>query len=141
MDRVEMAMEYHAQGYNCAQAVVLAYADKMGLDKMLAAKIAEPFGGGMGQLREVCGAFSGALMVFGSQKAQGEETDKKVRGKLYEETRQMAEEFQELAGSLICGELLKLPQEMPDGQEGNCYTRKPCSEYVRIAAEIVVRHI
>ena len=65
MGRKEKAEELFTQGYNCAQAVFLAYADRMDMDEKTAAKLASSFGGGMGCLREVCGAVSGMFMVTG----------------------------------------------------------------------------
>ena len=65
MGRKEKAEELFTQGYNCAQAVFLTYADRMDMDEKTAAKLASSFGGGMGCLREVCGAVSGMFMVTG----------------------------------------------------------------------------
>ena len=66
MNRSERAAQAFVDGYNCAQAVAVAFADLMGMDEKTAARLAAPFGGGMGRLREVCGAVSGMLLVLGS---------------------------------------------------------------------------
>ena len=63
--RVEIALELFNEGYNCAQAVFAAFADKYGIDKDTAMKLSSSFGGGMGRMREVCGAVSGMFMVAG----------------------------------------------------------------------------
>ena len=65
MDRGNLAKEYFMQGYNCAQSVLLAFSDVTGLDEDFAAKMASSFGGGIGRLREVCGAVSSMMTVFG----------------------------------------------------------------------------
>lgn len=63
--RAEQARANFLSGYNCAQSVVMAYADAIGLDKEFAAKIAASFGGGMGRMREVCGTVSGMAILAG----------------------------------------------------------------------------
>ena len=65
MTRGELAAQHFASGYNCAQAVLLAFCDKTGLDETTAAKLTSGFGGGIGRLREVCGTVSGAALILG----------------------------------------------------------------------------
>ena len=47
MDRKEKAIELHSKGYNCAQAVLMAFEDKTGADSGMLMKLSEGFGGGM----------------------------------------------------------------------------------------------
>ena len=56
MTRSERAEELFFEGYTCAQSVVLAFADLTGVDRAVLERLSAPFGGGMGRLREVCGA-------------------------------------------------------------------------------------
>ena len=65
MDHSYKAGELFLTGANCSQAVVLAFDDLTGLDRDTALKISSAFGGGMGRMREVCGAVSGMFMVLG----------------------------------------------------------------------------
>ena len=65
MDYGTRAKENFLNGYNCCQAVFLACTDELGLDTETRAKIASSFGGGMGGMRQVCGAVSGMLMALG----------------------------------------------------------------------------
>ncbi|MBQ3030746.1 MAG: C_GCAxxG_C_C family protein, partial [Agathobacter sp.] len=65
MTRKEKAMQSFLDGYNCSQCMILAFEDILDTDIKLALKIASPFGGGMGRLREVCGSVSGMFMVLG----------------------------------------------------------------------------
>ena len=65
-ERAKLAQDFHNQGYNCAQAVVCAYCDLVGLDRETAYKMAEGFGFGMGCM-EMCGALSGAFMLAGNE--------------------------------------------------------------------------
>ena len=66
MDHREKAAELFVNGSNCAQAVAVAFCDVTGMEPELAAKLSSSFGGGMGRMREVCGAVSGMLMVLGA---------------------------------------------------------------------------
>ena len=67
--RGELARELFREGYNCSQAVTLAFADELetrGISREMAAGLASSFGGGLGRLREVCGCVSGMALVWGS---------------------------------------------------------------------------
>ena len=66
MTRAEHAAQLFVEGYNCAQAVAMAFSDLIGMDEKRTAKMISSFGGGMGRLREVCGAVSGMLLVTGT---------------------------------------------------------------------------
>ena len=61
----DLARKLFKKGYNCSQSVFAAFCDETGLDMETALKIASSFGGGMGRLREVCGAVTGMFMVVG----------------------------------------------------------------------------
>ena len=63
MTKSEKAKELFLEGYNCAQSLTGAYASEMGLDFSAAVKLASSFGGGMGRMREVCGAVSGMFLA------------------------------------------------------------------------------
>lgn len=143
-NRTEKAVAYFKDGYNCAQAVALAYADIMGVDEEKIVMIASPFGGGMGRMREVCGAVSGMFMVVGAQQGdKGGQEGKAVRAQSYEIVQKMAEDFKKENGSIICGELLGLKQGSPQPEERTeqYYQKRPCAEYVRCAAEIAGNYL
>ena len=65
MTHGEKAEALFYEGYNCSQSVLLAFSDVTGLEERTAAMLASSFGGGLGRLREVCGAVSGGAMVLG----------------------------------------------------------------------------
>ena len=97
VNRSQLAEQYFLKGYSCSQAVVLAYKDLIKLDEKTILKIASPFGGGMGRLREVCGAFSGALIVLGYLK--GNDTiDANKKMMLYQDIQKMAKDFEKENG-------------------------------------------
>ena len=140
-ERAEQAREYFTSGYNCAQSVFLAYRDITGIDDVLAATISAPFGGGMGRLREVCGAVSGMTMVAGFIAPNSQPNDNENKKNCYATVQALAEEFRAENGSIICRELLGLAQQKddptPSPRTGEYYKRRPCAEYVAIAARIV----
>ena len=140
-ERAEQAREYFTSGYNCAQSVFRAYRDITGIDEVLAATISAPFGGGMGRLREVCGAVSGMTMVAGFIAPNSQPNDNENKKNCYATVQALAEEFRAENGSIICRELLGLAQQKddptPSPRTGEYYKRRPCAEYVAIAARIL----
>ena len=84
MTRREIGENYFKQGFNCAQAVALAFADKLNMDQETIAKLASPFGGGFGRMREVCGAVSGMLVVLGYLEGNGLESNDTLKLALYQ---------------------------------------------------------
>ena len=129
--RAERAEAYFTEGYNCAQSVVLAFADVLGVDEDTLKSVAAPFGGGMGRLREVCGAVSGMFIAAGLAK-RPDTLDRASKNALYALEREMAQSFRERTGSIVCRELLA---SRPHGDVHN--SMKPeCRKLVGIAARI-----
>ena len=106
--RVERAKGYFNSGYNCCQSVVLAYADIIDLEPTLAATISAPFGGGMGRLREVCGAVSGMTMVAGFLSPCPTADNPAAKKANYALVQQFAEAFRAQNGAIVCRTLLGL---------------------------------
>ena len=152
-ERVEKARRLFKEGgYNCCQAVVLAYNDVFGLEDELAASLSSGFGGGMGRMREVCGAVSGIVMLAGLIRPASDPSVKDWRTANYALVQEMAGEFKEINGSIVCKELLGLvpmgsctpaPKESPEPSDRTpeYYKKRPCEEMVGIAARIVGEQI
>ena len=144
-ERAERARQYFLDGYNCAQSVFLAYQDFTNLDHTTIATIAAPFGGGMGRLREVCGTVSGMFMVAGYLQPNADPEDAASKKSCYTLVQSLAEQFRRENGSIICRELLELTQAKdeptPSPRTEEYYHRRPCAEYVAIAARIVAEKI
>lgn len=104
MTKVEKAVSLHDKGYNCAQAVVCAFADDLGLDEQTAYKMSEAFGLGVGQM-EICGAVSGACMLAGMKNSGGLENIGKTKAETYKINRAIADEFKQMNQSVVCREL------------------------------------
>lgn len=143
--RGEAALANFHQGYNCAQAVLLAFGDLTKLDDAHAARLASSFGGGMGRMRETCGAVSGALMVLGLLSGYDEPEDREGKSRHYARVRDFADRFKTTTGggSIICRELLAgakadpTPGGEPEARSEAYYRKRPCGELCAIAAEIV----
>lgn len=124
-------------GYNCSQSVFAANAPRLGIDEKTALRIAEGLGGGVGRMREVCGAFSACAMLLGLKEATDDASPEKKR-KIYERTQQLAEEFRRENGSIICREILKLQKDAPmsptpDARTAEYYAKRPCLRVVESA--------
>ena len=144
-ERAQQARKYFESGYNCAQSVFLAFRDVAGLDEELAAKFSAPFGGGMGRLREVCGTVSGMSMVAGFLYPNTRPNDMPSKKRTYAAVQDLAEKFRAENGSIVCRELLGLAQRKddptPSERTKEYYKRRPCAEYVAIAARLVAEKI
>ena len=143
MDHGMKAAELFMQGYNCAQAVAVAFCDVTGLDENFAAKMAASFGGGMGRLREVCGAVSGMLMVAGLLYGYAEPYDDSVKMNHYALVQELCGQFRQEAGSIVCREILKNPPTDPNPtpRTAEFYKTRPCARMVLLAGQILDRYI
>ncbi len=137
----ERAVELFKEGYNCSQAVLAAYCEDVGIDMKTALMIASPFGGGIGRLREVCGAASAMFMIAGLKYGYVDPKDMNAKKEHYELVQKLVERFKEENGSIICRELLGLnvvhDKPEPEKRTEGYYKKRPCAEIVRSAAEIV----
>lgn len=144
-DHSEKAMCLFKQGYNCSQSVVLAFCDKIGLDEETALKMSSSFGGGMGRLREVCGAVTGMFMVAGMLYSYSDPKDNKTKTEHYKLIQMLANEFREENGFIICRELLGLgagaDKPVPELRTQEYYKKRPCAELVGCAAKIMEKYI
>ena len=141
----QSSVSYFRQGYGCAQAVFMAYSEHYDIEPQLAAKLATSFGGGMGRLREVCGAVSGMFLVLGMHYPYIDINDKQSKNTNYEAVQRLALEFKEQMGSYICADILKKKQqpEMPISADRDevYYATRPCVRCVALAAQLVGKEI
>lgn len=139
MEHSEKAAGLFLSGYNCAQSVAVAFCDVTGQDEKLAARLASPFGGGMGRMREVCGAVSGMLMVLGALYGYDDPCEKDGKKQLYTDVQALADKFRAEAGSIICREILKNPASdpTPSARTAAYYADRPCARMVALAAGLL----
>lgn len=149
-DRVALAVELFRQGYNCAQAVTAAFADIYGLTREQALRVAASFGGGIGRMREVCGAASGMFILAGLDCGSTTPGDADGKAYNYRVVQQLAAAFRERNGSIICGELLRLkPREdrtqandpIPAARTEEYYRKRPCVQMVAEGARIFSEYL
>ncbi|HBR31849.1 MAG TPA: hypothetical protein DD733_07165, partial [Clostridiales bacterium] len=107
----EKAAELFRKGYNCAQATFLAFADETSMDKKTALKLTSSFGGGMGRLREVCGAVSAIFMIAGIKYGTDDPRNDEEKACHYALIQELARRFREKNGTIICRELLDLSEK------------------------------
>lgn len=138
MSHAEKAKSLFKQGYNCSQAVYLAFCDVTGMDEKTALMLSSSFGGGMGRMREVCGAVSGMFMVAGQLYGYSDPNDRNAKAEHYALIQRMAAKFREKNGSIICRELLGTNDSAPNPTErtDRFYKKRPCAELVAMCAEI-----
>lgn len=143
MDHGALAGEAFRRGYNCSQAVVVAFHDKLGMTEQEAAKIASSFGGGMGRLRETCGAVSGMLLTAGILYGYDTPGDDDAKREHYRLVQSLAGQFREEAGSIICREILGDPSSDPNPtpRTPEFYATRPCCRLVMLAAKILDEEI
>lgn len=139
--RGKKAKEYFLKGYNCSQAVLMAFHEELGLDADAAAKMASSFGGGMGRLREVCGAVSGMFLTLGIARGYSDPKDPQAKKAHYERVQALAASFRERNGSIVCRELLGLDHKAdvptPEARTPEYYRKRPCADLVADAADIL----
>lgn len=147
-ERVERAQNYFKAGYNCAQAVVMAFDDVMQMCPEALARLAASFGGGMGRMREVCGTVSGMAFLAGAISPSADPSNLEERKENYALVQKFADSFRQENGDIVCRRLLGLEPmaeraetAMPSERTAEYYRKRPCVEYVGSAARIVAEHL
>ena len=135
------ARAYFEQGYNCAQSVFAAFCEEMGLEEAFALRLSSSFGGGVGGLREVCGAFSGMVMVLGALKGYDMPDDRETKMKHYESVQALAKKFEAQYDTIICRDLLAshqiVPSPIPADRDAAYYAKRPCARYVEFCTKLL----
>lgn len=143
--RKESAIKLFEEGYNCAQAVFLAFEDLHGLDHKTAAALSSSFGGGMGRLREVCGTVTGMFMTAGVLYGYDSPDAGEEKAVHYARIQELAAEFEKRNGSIVCRELLGLSVKkdlpVPEARTAEYYKKRPCKELVGQAVEILEEYM
>lgn len=140
-DRIEKATALFKEGYNCSQSVVAAFADMYGFSPEQALRMSASFGGGIGRMRQTCGAACGLFMLAGLETGCIDGKDREGKEANYKVVQALAEEFKKRNGSLICAELLGLSKAAPtpatpEARTAEYYKKRPCVKMVEEAARI-----
>lgn len=136
----EKAVQNFLKGYNCAQSVAAAFAGICGIEEKEAVRFVSAFGGGMGRLREVCGAVSGMFFVLGILFGYDESNLEKKK-ELYERVQLLAERVRQAHGSIVCREILKdlkvTSDPAPSPRTAEYYAKRPCARVVGTCASVL----
>ncbi len=138
MDHSQRAGDLFRQGYNCAQASFAAFSDLTGLSEAEALRLASGLGGGMGRMREVCGALSGIFLAAGYLYGYDTPVDEK-KAALYRRIQDLAGAFRSEFGSILCRELLDHPDSTPSPtpRTAGFYASRPCQRFIEAAAALL----
>ena len=142
-EKARRAAELFMEGYNCSQSVLGAFCEDIGMELEDAVRLASSFGGGMGRLREVCGALSAVFMIAGIRYGYSSPTDKAAKTEHYRLIQAIAAEFRKKRESIVCRELIKVVGKVetyvPDDRTAEYYKTRPCVAIVTEAAELAER--
>ena len=138
--KTDEARRLFRSGANCAQSILVPFAAECGMSEEEALRLASSFGGGMGRMREVCGAVSAAFMVLGARFGYSDLERKDLKDAHYARIQQFAAEFKAEYGSLLCRDLLRLGSKGPDSPVSQPRTReyyavRPCERFVAFVAD------
>ena len=139
MSKGEGAHALFMEGCNCSQSVAAAFSDQIGMPIDQVKRLTIGFGAGIGRMREVCGAISGMAFVISALYDED-------KGSVYARIQDVAGQFRELNGSIICRDLLGLDQPgasspVPQARTSEYYATRPCPRLVEEAADILERYI
>ena len=140
-ERIQKAVASFKEGYNCSQSVVVAYADMYGFTREQALHIAASFGGGIGRMRETCGAACGMFLLAGLERCAVEGADRAGKAANYALVQELATKFKAECGSMRCADLLGLSKKepivsTPEARTPEYYAKRPCPKMIETAARI-----
>lgn len=133
MDKSEKAVELFKTGLCCSQAAFCAFAEDYGMDAETAQKVSAGLGGGVGRMREVCGAVTGATLALGLKYGPD-------KAAAYPHVQALCERFKAECGSIVCRELLEgtgaTQGGSPEARTATYYKKRPCVELVKLAVQL-----
>lgn len=145
MDHRDRAIALFMSGYNCAQSTAAAFAEDFGISRAEVLKMTAGFGGGVGGLREICGAVSGMAYAAGLAKGNYDPNDKEAKTAFYALIQDAHGEFTAQFGTGICRELLEKSDcsfgAAPSERTAAYYAERPCARFVGEAAAIIAKKL
>ncbi|MED9822191.1 MAG: C-GCAxxG-C-C family protein [Christensenellales bacterium] len=140
MNHTQKARDLFLSGCSCSQAVFAAFADDFGMDTDTALRLASSFGGGMGGMRETCGAVTGMLMVAGLKWGYSDVSRLDLKTAHYTRVRSLIERFQAEHHTIVCRDLLAhlgTLKQAPSARTEAYYKERPCVLFVETAARLL----
>ena len=145
MKHDELAASLFCGGCNCSQAVFAAFSDVTGIERQTALRLASSFGAGMGRMRDTCGAVTGMFLVLGAVYGFDDRCDTAEKGAHYARVQELAAQFREVYGTLLCRELManlnKDTAPMPEERTEEYYRTRPCARFVVTAARLLDKYL
>ncbi len=141
-ETINKALAYFDEGYACSQSVLLAFADQFNLDERTAKLISSTFGGGMGRLRQKCGAITGSFMVLGLKYGNLDPKDMNTKLASYERVRELDKLVAEKFGTTVCAEILAKhasEEEVAERKHHSIICRKVIGETTGMLYDILNR--
>ena len=140
MKRSEKALEYYSNGFNCAQSVIVSFADILDLDEETVIRMASGFGGGMGRMQQTCGAVTGAFMVIGYLRGRYKDGDEQANENINKLIQEFSNKFAQKHESVNCKALIHFDinseKGMKDAKEADVFNKK-CTFFVKTAVELL----
>jgi len=144
-DYRDKAIGLFLEGYNCCQAVFAACCSRFGLNEADGRRLTAGMGGGMGGMREKCGAVTAMFLLAGLQDGNYAPEDADAKNAMYELVRELDGAFVERCQSTCCRELLEAAEcsfsSIPSMRDETYYASRPCAVFVGIAAEIAMTRL
>lgn len=139
MTKNKQATDLFLEGYNCAQAVFGTYCEEFGIPFEQGIKMVSSLGGGMGKLREVCGAVSAMFLIAGLKNGYTEPNNDEIKTEHYKRIQDLANEFKKEYGTILCRELLNLESDgyVPSKRTSEYYKERPCLKIIEKVSEII----
>lgn len=103
---IDKATSLFDEGYACSQSILLSFSSYFELDEKTAKLISSTFGGGMGRLRETCGAVTGGFMVLGLAFGNDDPKDMDTKLNGYRKVRELDKQVKAIHTTSNCRELL-----------------------------------
>jgi C_GCAxxG_C_C family probable redox protein len=136
----EMAIACFSEGFCCSQAILSTFSEKFNLDKNIALKLSDSFGGGMGRMALTCGAVTGAFMVIGLKYGRISAEDEDAKQKTGDLVQKFIRKFETRNTTISCKELLACDISADEGLK---YAQKHnliktiCPKFIADAVEIL----
>ncbi len=142
----DTAKDLFHQGFNCAQSVAATFAEHYNIDQPTMLRLATGFGGGIGRMRQTCGAFCALTLLASLEKGFDTAPNNDAKKSCYELVQQLAQDFKAQCGSTICSELLQLSKDhkisaTPAERTQKYYQKRPCAEIVATAVRIYENYL
>lgn len=108
MQKNERALDLFSKSYSCAQAVLIAFANEVGIDEQTAFKIGAGLGGGVGRTQNICGAINAGAIILGLKFGNYAPEDVDSKNRLGELVGRYVADCKKELGYETCLELLKV---------------------------------